>query len=249
MKELPRKKLCYLVTRYGRSVCDDSLSCEGLLRDVCGEYHREVFVLVCALKEQIPSELLRSHDNIPHSMLMMKLTKRLSNNLALTKNAAKWAVESWALALGIITYNDIKMKNIQKQKVNVVYRTKSSSWRGLMWGGNSKVMFDRIVLSSPKPFRKMTEKNLMINICRKVETSGKVTENTIIECIKEITPKPFVEEALKSIESLRTTTLDLKLVRKHSSPKSGMVITELIKKIQEKIRSCFINFFKIVDKL
>ena len=118
MQKLPRKKLCQLVTKYGRSVCDDPLSCEGLLRDYCGNHQREIFVLVCALKEQVPSDLLASCDTMPYELVQMRLIKRMCHNFALTKNAATWAVESWALALGIITYNDIQNNSIKKQKRN-----------------------------------------------------------------------------------------------------------------------------------
>ena len=247
MKELPRKKLCQIITQYGRSICNDPLCCEGLLRDLCGEHYREVFVLVCALKEQIPSKLLTSHDSIPNNMLMMKLTKQLCNNLALTKNAAEWAVESWALALGIITCSDIKKKKIKKQRRNVIHQKKMFAWNDLTWEGNSKAMFDRIVLNSPKPFRVMTEKKLRENIYRKVEILGKVTESTIMECIKEIIPKTIVEMTLKSIEPLRTITSDMKLVQKHSSQKSGMVITEFMKNIKERLRLFFTDFKRIIQ--
>ena len=178
---------------------------------------------------------------------MMKLTKQLCNNLALTKNAAEWAVESWALALGIITCSDIKKKKIEKQRRNVIHQKKMFAWNDLTWEGNSKAMFDRIVLSSPKPFRVMTEKKLRENTYRKVEISGKVAESTIMECIKEIIPKPFVEMTLKSIEPLRTTTSDMKLVQKHSSQKSGMVITEFMKNIKERLRLFFTDFKRIIQ--
>jgi hypothetical protein len=106
------------VIKYGHSLCNDSLSCEGLLRDYCGNYHREIFVLVCALKEQVPSDLMATRDTMPYDLVQIRLTKRICRNCALTKNAATWAVESWALALGIITYNDIKKNSIKKQKRN-----------------------------------------------------------------------------------------------------------------------------------
>jgi len=126
MQKFPRKKLCQLVTKYGPSLCDDPLSCEGLLRDYCGNHQREIFVLVCALKEQAPSDLLASCDTMPYELVQIRLTKRICHNCALTKNAATWAVESWAIALGIITYNDIKKNNIKKKKRNSKQKHKNS---------------------------------------------------------------------------------------------------------------------------
>jgi hypothetical protein len=180
---------------------------------------------------------------MPKDMLITKLTKRLCNNLALNKYSAEWAVETWALALGIITCSDIKREKIQKPKRDIIHPKKRFTWGELTWEGNSKLMFDKIVSSAPKFFRVMAENKLRENICRKVEILGKVTENTIIECIKEITPKSFIAATIKSVEPLRTTTSNLKLVRKHSSQKNAMKITEAMKKIREKSR-LFLTDFK-----
>ena len=74
----------------------------------------------------------------------------------------------------------------------------------LTWEGNSKAMFDKLIESSPKPFRAMTEKKLMEAIEAKA-AGGAVTEDTVIECTKEVTPKPFVGMALKNIEPLKSS--------------------------------------------
>lgn len=102
MNNLPRQKLCEIITQYGRSVCEDPLRCETLLWDLCGEYRREIFVLICALKEQVPTDLLTPQTSIPFDVVLVRLTKRLQDNFALSEEAAYWAVESWALALGVI---------------------------------------------------------------------------------------------------------------------------------------------------
>jgi len=72
------------------------------------------------------------------------------------------------------------------------------------WQGNTKAMFDKLIESSPKPFRAMTEKKMMEGIEKKAGESGAVTEDIVIEVVKEITPKPFVAMALKNIEPLMT---------------------------------------------
>ncbi len=74
----------------------------------------------------------------------------------------------------------------------------------LNWEGNSKKMFDEMVEGSPKPFRAMTEKKLTACLESKAGGSGDVTEDMLIECVKEITPKPFVAMALKKIEPLKS---------------------------------------------
>ncbi len=75
----------------------------------------------------------------------------------------------------------------------------------LTWEGNSKAMFDKLIESSPKPFRAMTEKKLTEAIVGKVGDGGAVTEDTVIECTKEVTPKPFVGMAMKQIEPLKSS--------------------------------------------
>jgi len=73
----------------------------------------------------------------------------------------------------------------------------------LTWQGNSKAMFDKLVESSPKPFRAMTEKKLMEAITARA-ADGAVTEDNVIESVKQVTPKPFIGMALKQIEPMKT---------------------------------------------
>jgi len=74
----------------------------------------------------------------------------------------------------------------------------------LNWQDNSKEMFDKLIEGSPKPFRAMTEKKMKDGIEKKSGETGNVTEDLVIEVVKEITPKPFVSMAMKSIEPLIT---------------------------------------------
>ncbi|MEI6125231.1 MAG: hypothetical protein WCQ99_01625 [Pseudomonadota bacterium] len=74
----------------------------------------------------------------------------------------------------------------------------------LKWEGNSKVMFDKMIESSPKPFRAMTEKKLTEALVAKAGDGGAVTEDILIECVKTVTPKPFVGMAMKQLDPLRT---------------------------------------------
>ena len=74
----------------------------------------------------------------------------------------------------------------------------------LNWQDNSKEMFHKLIEGSPKPFRAMTEKKMMEGLEKKAGESGAVTEDMVIEVVKEITPKPFVAMAMKSIEPIIT---------------------------------------------
>jgi len=92
VNDVPRQKLCEIIARYGCSVCDDPRRCEGLLRDLCAEHRRELFVLVSALKEGVAADLLASTGSEPQQVLLARLTARLQENLALAEDAARWAV-------------------------------------------------------------------------------------------------------------------------------------------------------------
>jgi len=59
MSELPRKILSEIINQNGTALCNDIKRCEDLLLDKCsGEYKREVFLLINALKEGITTDLL-----------------------------------------------------------------------------------------------------------------------------------------------------------------------------------------------
>nr|MBA2737763.1 hypothetical protein [Pyrinomonadaceae bacterium] len=103
MNNAPRNTLRQIITKYGIDLCSDARRCEGLLKDLCGEYRREINVLTSALEERIPLDLLASGKTMPRELLLTKLAGRLEDNLGLTKEASYWAVDSWALARGVVT--------------------------------------------------------------------------------------------------------------------------------------------------
>jgi hypothetical protein len=102
MHDEPRHKLRELILNYGQSLCNDSRRCEALLKDVCGQYRKEIFVLTTALKNRVADELLKNSAGVPPTLLAARLIKRLEDDAALNSEAAHWAVESWMLALGVI---------------------------------------------------------------------------------------------------------------------------------------------------
>lgn len=107
MNNIPRQKLREIILQYGRSLCDEPKRCEAFLQDFCSQYRKEVSVLIIALKERVPADLLASPNSTPPVVLLARLTKRLKDNVSLTEDAARWAVESWGLALGVISEADI----------------------------------------------------------------------------------------------------------------------------------------------
>jgi hypothetical protein len=108
MNDAPRRTLRELVARHGPGLCADARRCEGLLRDLCGAHRREINILIGALKERVPLDMLAARGSVPRGLLLARLAKRLEDHLALTGDAARWAVDSWALALGVVTDAEIE---------------------------------------------------------------------------------------------------------------------------------------------
>ena len=103
-----------MIARHGPGLCSDARRCEGLLRDLCGEHRREINILVGALRERVPLDLLAARTSVPSGLLLTRLAKRLEDHLALTEGASQWAVDSWALALGVVS--DAELGEIKRRR-------------------------------------------------------------------------------------------------------------------------------------
>lgn len=101
MHPRPRLLLQQLIQQHGPGLAQDPRRVEGFLADLCGQHEREIFVLVHAQKVGIPGELRRAGRMAGDAAHWQRLSRRLQDRLAFTPEAADWAVESWALALGI----------------------------------------------------------------------------------------------------------------------------------------------------
>jgi hypothetical protein len=65
-------------------------------------------VLLSALEEHVPQELLAAPDGVPRRVLLARLARRLADYRALSEPAAAWSVNSWAVALGVISEDELK---------------------------------------------------------------------------------------------------------------------------------------------
>jgi hypothetical protein len=101
MNDSARTTLARLVARYGVSVAHDPNRCEGLLRDTCPECSREIFVLTHAVRQHVTDDLLAPRHTLPLSLTEGFLAKRLEDELGFSTDVARWAVISWAEALGL----------------------------------------------------------------------------------------------------------------------------------------------------
>lgn len=115
MNNLPRQALRRILAKHGNEVCGDAGRCENLLKDSCGSYRREINVLVAAVEDRVPMDLLAANRSMPQELLLTRLEKRLEEQTAMTREAARWAVESWALALNVATDAEIEARRKQSE--------------------------------------------------------------------------------------------------------------------------------------
>lgn len=108
MNNLPRQKLLEIVRRHGRGIVAEPRRCEGLMRDNFPAHRREIAVLTSALEERVPAELLAAGaGQTPRNALLARLAARLRDDMAMEETAARWAVHTWALALGLVTPDEL----------------------------------------------------------------------------------------------------------------------------------------------
>lgn len=100
--DVPREKLKELVQKNGDGLLQDPDRCEGLLKDHCGAYRREISALMGALEERIPLELKSSwQTSMTPEAMRSRLVQRLEENRGLAPEVANWAVDAWSYALGV----------------------------------------------------------------------------------------------------------------------------------------------------
>lgn len=106
MPNRPRDVLCRVIGEHPELV-DEPAKVKGLLRDFCGTFKKEISVLLVAQEDRIASDLITSSSAQPKAMLLSRLAQRLQTDHGIDEEAARWAVESWALALGKIEPSEL----------------------------------------------------------------------------------------------------------------------------------------------
>jgi hypothetical protein len=101
MNDLPQDELNQLLSTHGQQLPEDPQRCEALLRDTFPSHPREVSLLVNALKQGVPQELLSSHNKIPFEVTRSRLAHKLTENLFVQDQAAEWVIDAWSEALGV----------------------------------------------------------------------------------------------------------------------------------------------------
>jgi outer membrane lipoprotein SlyB len=90
-----------LYGKFGAQILAQPPRLASLLRDECPEHRREISALVKALEEHVPQDLLNSQSGEPPGSLASRLSKRLSEEHLLHREASSWAVWAWAHGLGL----------------------------------------------------------------------------------------------------------------------------------------------------
>jgi hypothetical protein len=104
MNDLPRKILCEIIRQNGKTYFEETVAFRGLLNDLCyGNHKKERRCITDSISEGIPSTLLDQNVHIPYEILSAQLTDRLIN-CGFDRQLARWTVDSWAQALGIISF-------------------------------------------------------------------------------------------------------------------------------------------------
>ena len=109
MQNSSREQLIKLISQYGCSIVNEFSRCESLILDLCGQQKLDVNLLLIALKQNIPSDLLKLNEKTHLDLIINRLTSRLSKSYGILEENARWAVESWTLALGMISLAQCKI--------------------------------------------------------------------------------------------------------------------------------------------
>ncbi len=110
MNDLPRQRLHELVARRSkikatkhRDPVVHAATFRKQLQKLVGDDHiTEVNVLTAAVRDQIPADIKAWPHGTPIAEHLDRLSARLAEHHALREDAARWAVEAWAEALGVL---------------------------------------------------------------------------------------------------------------------------------------------------
>lgn len=92
--------LCRVMNEYGLPILDDREKLSALLDEFSnGEYRNERKILILALTDNIPQELLKPHKGFHWVNTSARLRKNLMENHGIPEDLARWAIETWAKAL------------------------------------------------------------------------------------------------------------------------------------------------------
>ena len=102
MNDMSREKLSEAIKLKGQAVKDDPRLCEALLTDLCGGgSKRHIKALSAAVAAKVVADLGNTSSVLPIEARITQYARRLYDDFGFDEELARWAVESWALALGV----------------------------------------------------------------------------------------------------------------------------------------------------
>ena len=117
-----------ILIKHGRSPLTDPKLCENLLKDYCGAFKEEISLLVLAVKERVASDLLVSQDGLHRDLLRTLLVKRLRKGQSLNEGDARWAVESWSVAIRALSRSESKSPSDDVELPPISKSNPSNPW-------------------------------------------------------------------------------------------------------------------------
>jgi len=96
--EAARQALCEIVAENGAEIARDPRRLRNMLNDLCGDEPKAVFVLWAAAQARVANDLASAQRAT--ALHVERGARRLADELGFAEDVARWAAETWALALG-----------------------------------------------------------------------------------------------------------------------------------------------------
>ncbi len=122
--DIYRRKLRDLISERGVTVCNDTPTLKNLLADVFQnqpsrrEAHWRIETLVLIAENGAIEELRSTSAVVPYSITAEKLAQSLYDQKRIEKSALRWAIDTWAIAIGVISESDIDLGREHQGPVN-----------------------------------------------------------------------------------------------------------------------------------
>jgi formylglycine-generating enzyme required for sulfatase activity len=101
MKSEPRNVLRDLLRDRGPELETNPQRVRALLTDLCPECRKEINLIVQAQQIDVPGRLKQQTAHLPVAVVLPTLSRLMEDHYGTSSEPARWAVESWAVALGM----------------------------------------------------------------------------------------------------------------------------------------------------
>lgn len=102
MNDPARHLLLQIIHDYSIDIANDPQRLNALLKDYAqGQYKREIFLCVQAVREGVAAEL-QNYTQAPLTTLVARLVKRLCDDCGFDTEASTWTVETWLAAFDLL---------------------------------------------------------------------------------------------------------------------------------------------------